>query len=220
MREAIAVAAPAASRAITVAGLTLAATFALLAIVPLRPFRELALLMTIGVLVDALVVRTVLIPSLLAVFGRASWWPGSPQRPPSTTAFLERVSARTGYGDGQAWEATRATLATLAERIPARESREVARQLPDGLRESLRRAEGSCEPFGCDEFVDRVARRARVSRPQAREDARAVIATLLEALPPTEVDYVRAALSDDYRGLFGDAVDVPAERFERVPAVR
>ena len=56
-REAVAVAAPAASRAITVAGITLAATFALLALVPLTSFRQLALLMTLGVLIDALFVR-------------------------------------------------------------------------------------------------------------------------------------------------------------------
>ena len=212
LREAIAVAAPAASRAITVAGLTLAATFALLALVPLRPFREMALLMTIGVLVDALIVRTILIPSLLALGGRASWWPGRPQRPVSTRAFLAGVSARSGLGETHAWEATLATLQTLAERIPPRESHEVAVQLPPGLAGPLKRAEGAAEPFACDEFVTRVAQRTRIGRDEARANARAVIATLVAALPETEVDYVRAALSDDYRGLFGDAVAVDRAR--------
>ncbi|HEX6387879.1 MAG TPA: MMPL family transporter [Solirubrobacteraceae bacterium] len=84
-REAIAVAVPQASRAITVAGATLAASFALLALVPLQPFRELALLLCMGVLVDALLVRSVLIPSLLALFGRAAWWPSRPPIPPEPT---------------------------------------------------------------------------------------------------------------------------------------
>jgi RND superfamily putative drug exporter len=75
LREAIAVAVPSASRAITVAGITLASTFALLALVPLRPFRELALLMAIGVLIDALFVRPVLVPAMIAAAGRLSWWP-------------------------------------------------------------------------------------------------------------------------------------------------
>jgi RND superfamily putative drug exporter len=75
LREAIADAVPAASRAVTVAGLTLAATFALLAIVPLRPFRELAMLMAIGVLIDALFVRPVLVPALIAAVGPKVWWP-------------------------------------------------------------------------------------------------------------------------------------------------
>jgi putative drug exporter of the RND superfamily len=75
LREAIGAAVPAASRAITIAGLTLATTFALLAIVPLRPFRELAMLMTIGVLLDALFVRPVLVPAMIAAGGRLTWWP-------------------------------------------------------------------------------------------------------------------------------------------------
>ena len=156
-----------------------------------------------------------LIPSLIALAGRAAFWPGRPQRPPATKAFLERVSERSGLSDTAAWNATLATLTTLGERIPARESREVAAQLPVGLAGPLERSTGPCEPFACDEFVGRVADRTRGTRETARRDARAVIATLAEALPQTEVDYLRAALSDDYRGLFGDAVDVRAHRFAR-----
>ena len=62
LREAIAVAAPQAARAVTVAGLALAASFALLAIVPLRSFREFAFVMAVGVLVDTFIVRTLLVP--------------------------------------------------------------------------------------------------------------------------------------------------------------
>jgi RND superfamily putative drug exporter len=76
LREAVAVAAPRASRAITVAGLILAAGFATLAIVPLRAFHELAFALAVGVLIDAFVVRSVLVPSLIALLGRLSWWPG------------------------------------------------------------------------------------------------------------------------------------------------
>jgi RND superfamily putative drug exporter len=76
LREAIAVAAPAAARAIRVAGIALAASFALLAIVPLRSFQEFAFVMTAGILIDTFVVRPLLIPSLIAVFGELSWRPG------------------------------------------------------------------------------------------------------------------------------------------------
>ncbi len=77
LREAIATAAPRASKTITVAGLALAASFALLAIVPLRAFRELAFALAVGVLLDAFVVRSLLVPALLSLFGDLSWWPGS-----------------------------------------------------------------------------------------------------------------------------------------------
>src|SRR4029079_11856918 len=86
----IATGAPAASRAITVAGITLAATFALLALVPLRPFREMALLMATGVLLDALLVRPLLIPALMAVAGKLTWWPGRAARAPAQRAVVER----------------------------------------------------------------------------------------------------------------------------------
>jgi len=57
------------------AGITLAASFGMLALVPLRQFRELAFVMALGVLIDALVVRSVLVPALLTLLGGFSAWP-------------------------------------------------------------------------------------------------------------------------------------------------
>jgi RND superfamily putative drug exporter len=76
LREAVAIAVPRASRTITLAGLALAGTFALLALVPLRSFRELAFALSVGVLIDAFVVRSLLVPALISLFGDVSWWPG------------------------------------------------------------------------------------------------------------------------------------------------
>jgi RND superfamily putative drug exporter len=75
LREAIATAAPRASRAIGVAGIALALSFASLAFIDLRQFREFAFAMSVGVLLDAFVVRALLIPALIALAGEASWWP-------------------------------------------------------------------------------------------------------------------------------------------------
>jgi len=75
LREAIAERVPETSGAITAAGVTLAATFGMLALVPLRQFRELAFVMGLGVLLDALVVRSVLVPALLTLLGNLSAWP-------------------------------------------------------------------------------------------------------------------------------------------------
>ena len=98
-RDAVAAGTSSASRTITVAGVTLAATFALLALVPLLPFRELALLMSLGVLVDALLVRSVLIPALIVLSGRASWWPRAPApHPPSPEAAARPQRRRTPRG--------------------------------------------------------------------------------------------------------------------------
>jgi uncharacterized membrane protein YdfJ with MMPL/SSD domain len=69
--------APQASRAITTAGVALAASFAMLAVIPLEQFRQIALAMALGVVLDAIAVRSLLVPALVALFGRLGMWPGN-----------------------------------------------------------------------------------------------------------------------------------------------
>jgi putative drug exporter of the RND superfamily len=76
LRDAIAVAAPRASKAISVAGIALASSFAVLAVIPLDGLREFAFMMAVGVLLETFLVRSLLIPALISVFGRTSTWPG------------------------------------------------------------------------------------------------------------------------------------------------
>jgi RND superfamily putative drug exporter len=76
LREAMSVALPRSSAAITTAGLALAASLGSLALVPLRQFTELAFALAAGILLDTYVVRTLLVPALLTVVGPASGWPG------------------------------------------------------------------------------------------------------------------------------------------------
>jgi RND superfamily putative drug exporter len=88
-KEAIEIGGSRAARAITTAGFVLAISFALLAIVPLRPFREIAFGMAVGLLIDAFVVRTILVPALLALVGPRSAWPGQALRGPRQEAADE-----------------------------------------------------------------------------------------------------------------------------------
>jgi RND superfamily putative drug exporter len=60
---------------ITSAGVVLAATFAALAVIPILFLVQLAFLVAFGVLLDALLVRSVLVPALTLDVGRATWWP-------------------------------------------------------------------------------------------------------------------------------------------------
>jgi RND superfamily putative drug exporter len=76
LRSAVAVAGARAATPITIAGLVLAASFAMLALVPVRPFRELAFTMSIGLLIDAFLLRTFLVPALITLVGPHSGWPG------------------------------------------------------------------------------------------------------------------------------------------------
>lgn len=60
---------------ITSAGIVLAATFAALAVIPLLFLAQIAFLVAFGVLLDALVVRSFLVPGLLVDVGDRVWWP-------------------------------------------------------------------------------------------------------------------------------------------------
>ena len=75
LQDAVAAAAPRAGRAITVAGVALALSFALLAIIPITPFAVMAFAMGTGILVDTFLVRSVLVPALVVVVGDAGRWP-------------------------------------------------------------------------------------------------------------------------------------------------
>ena len=91
--DAVAVAAPQASRAITTAGVALAASFAMLAVIPLEQFRQIALAMALGVVLDAIAVRSLLVPALVALFGRLGMWPGNRARPEPVPAAPPPVPA-------------------------------------------------------------------------------------------------------------------------------
>ncbi|HET8565594.1 MAG TPA: MMPL family transporter [Solirubrobacterales bacterium] len=70
LRPAIRTAGSRAARAITVAGMILALSFAAVALIPIVAFRELAFAMFVGLLIDTLLARTLLIPALVSLFGR------------------------------------------------------------------------------------------------------------------------------------------------------
>ena len=60
---------------ITSAGILLAAVFAVLGVLPLVVLAQLGIVIFVGVLLDTLVVRTVLVPALTWVLGERFWWP-------------------------------------------------------------------------------------------------------------------------------------------------
>lgn len=76
LREAVGSAGASAARPIATAAVVLALSFALLVIVPVRAFREIAFAMAAGLLVDAFIVRAILVPALLVLVGQRSAWPG------------------------------------------------------------------------------------------------------------------------------------------------
>jgi len=62
---------------ITSAGLVLAGTFAMLSTLPLVEFTEIGFAVALGVLIDTIIVRSVLVTALTLDIGRHIWWPSA-----------------------------------------------------------------------------------------------------------------------------------------------
>jgi RND superfamily putative drug exporter len=70
---------------ITSAGIVLAATFAVLGILPLVALAQVGFLVAFGVLLDALLVRSVLVPAITLDLGKRIWWPSTLSKQDGTT---------------------------------------------------------------------------------------------------------------------------------------
>jgi uncharacterized membrane protein YdfJ with MMPL/SSD domain len=75
------------ARSITLAGLTVAIVFATFSFSSLEAFRELGVGVAVAVILDVSVVRCVLVPACIVLFGRWNWWLPSfrHQRKPAST---------------------------------------------------------------------------------------------------------------------------------------
>jgi RND superfamily putative drug exporter len=60
---------------ITSAGILLAAVFAVLGVLPLIALTQIGIIVCVGVLLDTLLVRTVIVPALAFLTGEKFWWP-------------------------------------------------------------------------------------------------------------------------------------------------
>jgi RND superfamily putative drug exporter len=91
LRDAVRKAVGATGSTVTSAGLVLAGTFAVFAIVGGRAaggsqFRDLGAGLAIGILMDTFLVRTLLVPSTVAILGRWNWWPSTLEYTPDVDA--------------------------------------------------------------------------------------------------------------------------------------
>jgi RND superfamily putative drug exporter len=78
---------------ITSAGIVLAGTFSVLALLPLVFLTEIGFVIAFGVLLDTFIVRSVLVPALVLDIGPRIWWP-------SRLARTDRGGGGMGPGPG------------------------------------------------------------------------------------------------------------------------
>jgi putative drug exporter of the RND superfamily len=105
LREAVTRAIAVTGTTITSAGMVLAGTFAVFAIVGGRgsggaQIRDVGAGLALGVLMDTFVVRTVLVPSTVVLLGRWNWWPSRLSRVPADRPGDDGYGGGGGPGDG------------------------------------------------------------------------------------------------------------------------
>lgn len=73
---------------ITSAGIVLAAVFCVLGVLPLITLTQIGIVVGLGIILDAFVVRTIVVPAVFALVGDRVWWPGKahPDKPQRTVA--------------------------------------------------------------------------------------------------------------------------------------
>lgn len=118
--------------------------------------------------------------------------------------FIKHVQEQAQLNSREdAERATRATLETIKERIVGNEASQLAAQLPKELGQYLHGREGEDGAyFKFDEFCQRVSQKEGVEVSIAVNHAKAVFATLQQAVTPGEFADVRANFSEDYAQLF------------------
>jgi uncharacterized protein (DUF2267 family) len=116
--------------------------------------------------------------------------------------FIDTVAREAGLSREDAARAARATLRTLADRISGGEAEDIAAELPEELRLSLRDGEHP-EVFDRQEFVRRVVARegGLIDEATAEHHVRAVFAALRHAVSPKEIHDAVSQLPKDLQEL-------------------
>ncbi|WP_020579569.1 DUF2267 domain-containing protein [Actinopolymorpha alba] len=112
--------------------------------------------------------------------------------------FLSLVVAADGGRDAEAAErSTRATLETLADRLPVGEARDLVEELSPELGPWLFTS-SPAEELDVHDFVGRIAEREEVDLATAARHARAVFIALSQALDADEFAAMVSQLSSDF----------------------
>ncbi len=98
-REAMLTGLAATGGVITSAGIVLAGTFSLLAVLPLVALTQIGITVAFGVLLDTFVVRSILVPALTFDLGQRIWWPSrlAGRRPRWAQSLIRRLGPRSRH---------------------------------------------------------------------------------------------------------------------------
>src|SRR3954447_5732962 len=89
VRQAVATAVRHTAPAVGAAATVLAASFGTLMVEHDPSSKQIGFAMAVGILLAAIAVSTLLVPSITVLVGRKAWWPGLRRRPPEPDAPAE-----------------------------------------------------------------------------------------------------------------------------------
>ena len=105
--EAVAIGIGRTGRVITAAALLIAVVFLAFAVSPVFFMKQIAVGQAVGVLIDATIVRALLVPALMRLFGEVNWWAPAP---------LKRVQQRFGFHEATSRLEAVASIYLMPER--------------------------------------------------------------------------------------------------------
>jgi len=115
--------------------------------------------------------------------------------------FYRDVAERAKLSKGEAADLTRAVLEVLAMRVSPGEVRQLIRQLPEELADSVRWNSKGQERFGVHELIMRVSSRTGLTRTETTTGVEAVLLTLREAVDPKEFNDFVSQLPTEFTRL-------------------
>ena len=174
---------------ITSAGVVLAGTFSVLAVLPLVALTQIGITVAFGVLLDTFVVRLILVPALTFELGRRIWWPSRLARRSVVAGELVREPELAPDGGRPRPRARRPGPSCCASASsPAACTSRLRRSVPgrrgDGLL-SPNRTKGGFRLYGADDIARVLAMRANLERGlSAAEAARLALSETHDGATP------------------------------------
>jgi putative drug exporter of the RND superfamily len=78
---------------VTSAAVVMVSVFAIFATLSMNEMKQMGVGLAVAVFLDAMVIRVFVLPSLMALLGRANWWPGRVE-PPTRTRIDDHPTER------------------------------------------------------------------------------------------------------------------------------
>ncbi|MCW2654121.1 MAG: hypothetical protein JWR32_5097 [Mycobacterium sp.] len=122
--------------------------------------------------------------------------------------YYRTVADRSMLSKEEAADLTRAVLQTLAMRLSVGEARDLARQLPEPLADTVRGTAKRLHRLGLNDLIQQVSTRTGLNNTDTTAGVRAVLRTLRQGIDPKEFRDLMSQLPAEFARLL-EAQSIP-----------